>query len=405
MKRKFYAALACVLALTVLVLPGAMAQGIALPVSLQIIETEAFLGDNSIEKLTLPEGVLRIENRAFANSSISAVKLPKSLIYIADDAFEGCGDISVTFAGINGYQRGWAMDHGYYEMETANPEYMEYTIENNQVRITGYGDLDNLVAIPETIEGSPVTSVNLRYENLAYNKRIQHLILPRSLTSIEDTAFQDCDQLVSVYIPDTVVSIGDYAFEYCSSMTSIVLPDSIKTIGSDAFFCSGLTDITIPEGVTTLKDFALRSCKGLTEICLPESVVNIGSYAFQYCTALEQIRLPSSLAEISKGMFASCSSLQQIRLPDGVTAIGNHAFSNCSDLREINIPDGVTSIGDSAFRFCYDLKEITIPKSVAALGSEVFYDCSSITVRCYENSATHTYCEQNHIPYELIAES
>ena len=111
MKRRLSVTLACMFVLTALVLSGAMAQEIALPASLQIIEAEAFLGDDSIEKLTLPEGVLRIENRAFANSSVSAVKLPQSLIYIADDAFEGCGRVGFLCESENS-AAAYAQAHG-----------------------------------------------------------------------------------------------------------------------------------------------------------------------------------------------------------------------------------------------------------------------------------------------------
>ena len=54
----------------------------------------------------------------------------------------------------------------------------------------------------------------------------------KSVTSIGDSAFEDCSSLTSVTIPDSVTSIGSYAFYNCSSLTSVTTPDSVTSIGS-----------------------------------------------------------------------------------------------------------------------------------------------------------------------------
>lgn len=76
-----------------------------LPSSLRIIEEEAFYGATSIDKIILSEGITEIREKAFADSTLSEINLPDSLLYIADDAF----DSNVKFSTVEGsYAYSWA---------------------------------------------------------------------------------------------------------------------------------------------------------------------------------------------------------------------------------------------------------------------------------------------------------
>ena len=87
-----------------------------------------------------------------------------------------------------------------------------------------------------------------------------HLVIPSTykglpVTEIADSAFASRDgedgieqTFVSVVIPDSVTTIGDYAFEDCSNLTSVTIPDSVTTIGYIAFHgCSSLTSVTFED--------------------------------------------------------------------------------------------------------------------------------------------------------------
>ena len=76
-----------------------------------------------------------------------------------------------------------------------------------------------------------------------------------------------CYSLTSVVIPDSVTSIGDGAFQSCRSLTSIVIPDSVTSIGYEAFRgCSSLTSVTIPDSVTSISNYAFSGCSSLTTV-------------------------------------------------------------------------------------------------------------------------------------------
>ena len=64
-----------------------------LPANLTEIKAEAFAGTNC-EAVVIPDGCLKIGSRAFAGCSrLTYVRIPKSVVSIAKDAFEGCGDM------------------------------------------------------------------------------------------------------------------------------------------------------------------------------------------------------------------------------------------------------------------------------------------------------------------------
>ena len=91
--------------------------------------------------------------------------------------------------------------------------------------------------------------------------------IPQNITSIDWSAFIDCNEFTNVTIPDSVTSIGDYAFGYCEGLTGVTIGNSVKSIGKYAFTYGGkLTDVTIGNNVTYIGDYAFERCEELTRI-------------------------------------------------------------------------------------------------------------------------------------------
>lgn len=101
-----------ILAIFLFSLQGSLADVLRLPSALEDIDVEAFSGDSGLDEVKLPEGIESIGSRAFINSSLRKINLPSSLSFIANDAFDGPGKVSVS-ARAGSYAYKWAVEHKY----------------------------------------------------------------------------------------------------------------------------------------------------------------------------------------------------------------------------------------------------------------------------------------------------
>ncbi len=82
-----------------------------LPASLETVEAGAF-EDAALQRVVAEEGLRRIESRAFAAcADLEEVVLPASVTYIAEDAFAGSNQVTIT-APAGSYAATWAESHG-----------------------------------------------------------------------------------------------------------------------------------------------------------------------------------------------------------------------------------------------------------------------------------------------------
>ena len=85
----------------------------------------------------------------------------------------------------------------------------EFTVSDGEVTITKYIGEDRAVTIPSELGGLPVTTIG----EFAFSecKAITKIVIPDSVTSIENVAFNRCERF-NIYVPPTVVNIAEYAF-------------------------------------------------------------------------------------------------------------------------------------------------------------------------------------------------
>lgn len=69
-------------------------KSVVIPSSVKVIRQYAFGGCESLEKVTLPEGLFLIDDAAFSFTGLTSVTLPKSLEYLKSKAFGNCNNLS-----------------------------------------------------------------------------------------------------------------------------------------------------------------------------------------------------------------------------------------------------------------------------------------------------------------------
>ena len=87
--------------------------------------------------------------------------------------------------------------------------------------------------------------------------------------------FLRCTELSSVNIPKSVKTIEYSAFYMCKGLKEITIPDKVTTIGKGAFYGSGLTNVTIGSGIEKIEATAFGATKDLTTITIKKSTDSI----------------------------------------------------------------------------------------------------------------------------------
>ena len=285
---------------TLIQCPGGIEGDYIIPSSVTDIHRRAFEECNHLTNVTMPDGLCSVGYWAFYSCiSLTSINIPDSVTSIESGAFQSCSKLaritipsSVTNIGKSAFRACCSLQGIWVSDE--NPNY-----SNDEFGVLFDKEKSTLIQSPGALE--------------------EDYIIPDSVTSIGDYAFDSCNSMTSISIPDVVTSIGNGAFEGCSSLTSITIPDGVTSIKHWTFYdCASLTSINIPDSVTSIGVRVFSDCTSLTSFTIPDSVASIGSCAFEDCCRLVKISFNGNAPSIDNNTFA------------GVTATAYYPADNSS---------------------------------------------------------------------------
>lgn len=205
-----------------------------------------------------------------------------------------------------------------------------YVARKGEVAIRSYNGIAETVVIPETINGSTVTTITK--EAFKGNKTVKKIILPETITTLSDYAFAECSSLMEINIPEKVTVIPRACFNECSALASVRLPAGITEISNYAFYnCKALNTINFPkEKVPSLRiGYAAFNNTALAGVLELNAETLTLSTSFQECKFTHVILNTSKLVTSvwDQGMYFddgcfTCDGLV-LYLPPESTVSGN----------------------------------------------------------------------------------
>ena len=334
---------------------------------------QAFYECSGLTNVTIGNGVTSVGNQAFYNcSSLTSVNIPDSVTSIGRSAFSICNGLtsvtignSVTTIGNNAFDRCSKLTSIAIPNSVTSIGNYAFDICKSLRRVD-ISDLSAWCKIKfSNFSANPLYFAKKLYLN---NVLVTNLVIPDSVTSIRDYAFEYCSGLTSVTIPNSVTSIGYDAFKECERLTSVtIMSTTPPTLDSTAFTGVALKQVIVPAGCgeayktatnwSTYADYIIE--EGMHRVTLGENVTcSVGgtSYSNQTFDVADQTVIHFEVGQASEGGVVSST-------PDGIFLNGTLVSSDSEPATyDLTVTGNVSVtystgdvVGDITYNNCYKI--------------------------------------------------
>lgn len=189
----------------------------------------------------------------------------------------------------------------YRENETELPtgNYVGVLRNNNEIVIVARNEDELVAEIPGEINGLLVTTLGA---GLFENSSVETVIIPESVSRIEDNCFKGCKKLKTVVMPEGLEYVGEHAFDGCESLSSIDLSPGVTHIGSGCFAnCTSLTSFNLPSYLEIIEEDTFRN-SALSSVKI-HSTFEIHAHAFADCPQLTIVVIGATTESIDETAF------------------------------------------------------------------------------------------------------
>ena len=202
----------------------------------KVIADNAFSGagySGKVKKITLPDGLYRIGQGAFAKlSNLTEINVPESVRSIGYGAFAATGyDVAANYTDGGLYIGNWLV-------AVENTVRTSFTVKDGTV---GVADGKDTSLFPSRAQ------------------KATQLSLPSSLKYIGTRSFARL-RIAELQLPAGLQTLGEGAFASCSWLKTVNLGDcaELESIGAQAFTNAAITEITIPAGVVSVGELVFN---------------------------------------------------------------------------------------------------------------------------------------------------
>ena len=187
---------------------------VTIPSGVKSIGSCAFRGCVGISDIFIPIEVVTINATSYENSPFYGCLSSLTIYVEANSKPSGWGSHwKDKNSSNNTFDTAWGISRQNYEsIKLFSKQHPEFNFTGTT--ITGYQGNDDFIIIPECITN--ISSLSSR----TYIKGIQ---LSNALKIIEQNSLKNLAQLTSIIIPESVTSIGNNAFDYCTNLKNVTI--------------------------------------------------------------------------------------------------------------------------------------------------------------------------------------
>lgn len=250
-----------------------------------------FRGMVSLRELSLGKELTAIPSEmCFGCNNLEIVAMAQTTIVIGDRAFERCVSLKSITIPSNVQQMGLGVFSGCTGL-------LSIRFSNKLLEINDW-----------MCEGC----INLQFVTLS--------VLCRT---IGIGAFMDCKALKYIVIPEFVTTICESAFQQCTSLARLYGIHGVTLFGERSLHGSGIESLVV-QGAhdVTFGYCAFNSCKALTSVTVSGMEnVTVGPFAFG-ASGVKNLTIESSSAELREGAFCMNTHLAFVQMPVNTRLFG-----------------------------------------------------------------------------------
>ena len=288
--------------------------------------------------------------------------------------------------------------------EVEAPSGVKYRLlSDDTYAVIGYNGSESVLALAPQYQGKTVTAIQT---NAISSDAITRVIIPSTITNIEDGAFMNLRNVTAYEVNEASVSYASYdGILYNKERTAIVaanvresaftLAKAVNEIRPYAFSRRTYGVIFPQESALTVLDkYAFAYYAGEVEI--GKNISEIRQRAFYGSTANVTFAAESGMTKLEMGEFDTFLG-QKLDLPATIKSISGFAFAGCTAAIDMT-KTGIKTLGKAAFAQ-YAGERFEVPYFVEEIEENGFYLCSA-NVTFDERSTYKTVKENAFIRFE-----